>query len=237
MANPLTLARGASRGGAVQTLPGMSVPVRTAQAQNVMRDVTPPKTYYGSGSNRQILKGDYDYVDAARLSDESKQRIAGLINSEDKVAKMRKALVATGAVSGSVVAGLGVLDLLNIWEAFPPAERVEAAANIAQEIPESAETIKEANNLLADANRLQPLSYNRDLFGETHIASDNSVASQFSDLLDPQKNEEVQMLDSTYALARAGKTYARLCAEKFVYNNLTAADIQVLEDRYNAKFK
>lgn len=237
MANPLTLARGASRGGPVQTLPGMSVPMRTVQPQAVMRDVTPPKTYYGSGTNRQILKGDYDYDDAARLSEESKERIAALVNTEDKVAKVRKALIATGAVSGSAVAGLGILDLLNIWEAFPPAERVEAAGTIAQEVPEAADTIKEANNLLAEANRLKPVSYNRELFGETHIAADQSVASQFSDLLDPQRNEQSQMLDTTYALARAGMTYSRLCAIKWVVNNLTEADMQVLEDRYNAKFK
>lgn len=237
--NPLTVVRGGGRGVATQ-LPGL--PVRNAPqvsrtVEPVIRDVTPPKTYFGAGNNRQVLKGDYDYNDAARLTDESKDRIAAVVNSEEKVAKVRKVLIATGAVSGSAVAGLGILDLLDIWEAFPPAARVEAAGNIAQEVPESAEIIREANNVLADAGRLTAVSYTQNLYGETNIAADETLTSKFGDILDPQRNEYAQLLDSTYAMLRARRSLSLIEAEAFIYNNTTPADRQVLEDRYNAKFK
>lgn len=232
--NPLTLIGNGGR-AASSALPALTRNVPTPSAGAVARDVTPVSPMLSAGS---VLR---DPQMIAQRSAERRAAIAQLAEATAKAKKeeiLRKAIVGTGVVTGTAVAGFGAYELYELWAELPAQDRVSVAAEVGDAAPEMADLLRSANNQVASEGRAMEgdfASYQPNRFGETHSYADRTV-SGFGNLLDPQMNELQQAFDTTYALVRDRSSLARIKAEQFIYNNCSESDLNVLEDRYVARF-
>lgn len=232
--NPLSLIGNGGR-AASSTLPALSRNVPAPNASNILRDVTPARPVSSAGD---VLR---DPRLIAQRSAERRAAVSQLAEATANAKKediLRKALVGTGVVTGTAVAGFGAYELYDLWAELPAQERVAVAGEVGDAAPEIADLLRDANNQIASETRANDgdfASYQPNRFGETHSYADRSV-SGFGSVLDPQMNELQQALDTTYALVRDRSSLARIKAEQFIYNNCSESDLNVLEDRYVARF-
>lgn len=211
-------------------IPGFGAPAASAGSQ--LRTVNP-----------QVMKSAGEVLgNPAALAQRSAERraaIAQQLAKETEAAKktenLRKAIIGTGAVAGTSVAGLGAYELYELWADMEPQDRVTVAAEVGDASPELSGLLRQANNEIASDSRAMDgdfAHYQQNNFGETHTYADRTVPGLPQGLLDPVRNEYEQALDSTYALVRDRNSLARIKAFQFIINNCSETDLNVLEDRY-----
>lgn len=232
--NPLSLIGNGGRATS-SALPALSHNVPAPSAGSVLRDITPARPTLSAGNALR---------DPRLIAQRSAERRASFSQLAEATAKakkediLRKAIVGTGVVTGTAVAGFGAYELYDVWAELPAQDRVSVAGEVGDAAPEIAELLRAANNQIASESRNIEgdfASYQPNRFGETHSYADRSV-SGFGDVLDPRMNELQQAFDTTYALVRDRSSLARIKAEQFIYNNCSESDLNVLEDRYVARF-
>lgn len=149
-----------------------------------------------------------------------------------KLNNFGKVVLGTGAV-GVGGAGFGLNEILDALAQMPPEERLNVINELAASNPELAEELRQVNNAIAGRS-LGVQKFGRNLTGERNAMSDATVTSTVDSLLNPDANEAMQMLDTTYALVRQRMSLAQIKALQFIINNCTESNLNVLEDRWLA---